>query len=193
MKKLIISTVIVAFTIVSEAASINWSTGVSVKSVTSDTNPAFGTTNAGTGTLSVYVWLVNADTYGSVNSSTIWANYGSKLGDATASVTGKSGAAGATVQTSGLTYSSETDTAYYALVIIGLDTNCDGTLDYYIANKAESNINTAGKGTTVGNLAKNFGGTGGTAITGWTPVPEPTSGLLMLLGVATLALRRRHA
>ena len=29
--------------------------------------------------------------------------------------------------------------------------------------------------------------------TAWTPVPEPTSGLLMLLGMAGLALRRRHA
>ena len=26
-----------------------------------------------------------------------------------------------------------------------------------------------------------------------TPIPEPTSGLLLLLGVAGLALRRRHA
>jgi len=28
---------------------------------------------------------------------------------------------------------------------------------------------------------------------GWVAVPEPTSGLLMLLGMAGLALRRRHA
>ena len=33
----------------------------------------------------------------------------------------------------------------------------------------------------------------GTAANGWAAVPEPTSGLLMLLGMAGLALRRRRA
>ena len=48
------------------------------------------------------------------------------------------------------------------------------------------------------NVANIFGGAG-TATTGgirnWAPaaVPEPTSGLLMLIGMAGLALRRRRA
>ena len=87
----------------------------------------------------------------------------------------------------------EANTPYYGLILVGLDTDKDGTMDYLIANKAESNINTAGKGTNITNLAKNLGGTGGTALTGWTAVPEPTSGLLLLLGMAGLALKRKRA
>ena len=37
------------------------------------------------------------------------------------------------------------------------------------------------------------GSTGAFASNGWAPVPEPTSGLLLLLGMAGLALRRKHA
>ncbi len=40
----------------------------------------------------------------------------------------------------------------------------------------------------------NFGtGFGGIDAGTWTPVPEPTSGILMLLGVAGLALKRKRA
>ncbi len=178
-----------------QAASINWGTGTAVKGVKSATDPSFGTSNAASGTLNIYVWLVDSTTYSSTSVDSIWGTYGSKLDTATATATGKSGAAGATAKADGLTYSTTASTPYYGLVIVGLDTDKDGTLDYYIANKAESVVNTSGAGTAVANLAKNIGGTGGTAITGWTAaaVPEPTSGLLMLLGVAGLALRRRRA
>ena len=176
-----------------QAAAINWGTGTAVKGITSDTNPAFGTSNAASGTLNLYVWLVDASTYESTAIDSIWGTYGSKLDTATASVTGKSGVAGATAKTDGLSFSTTEDTPYYGLVLVGLDTDKDGTLDYYIANKAASNVNTAGAGANVTALAKNIGGTGGSAISGWTAVPEPTSGLLMLVGLAGLALRRRRA
>ena len=192
MKKLMFVLAAVAAGMV-QAASINWGTGTAVKGIKSDSDPSFGTANAASGTLNIYVWLVDAATYNSTDVSSIADTYGSKLSTATASATGKSGATGATAQTDELAFSTTEDTPYYGLILVGLDTDKDGTMDYLIANKAASNVNTAGKGTAVSNLAKNLGGTGGTAITGWTAVPEPTSGLLLLLGMAGLALKRKRA
>ena len=193
MKKLMFVLAAVLAAGIVQAAQVTWNTGTAVKGITSDSNPAFGSANAASGTLSLYVWLVDAATYNSTGVDKIWDAYGSKLDTATASVTGKGGAAGTNVKTTGLSFSTTENTPYYGLVLVGLDTDKDGTLDYYIANKATANINTAGTDATVGSLAKNLGGTGGTAITGWTSVPEPTSGILLLIGMAGLALRRKRA
>ena len=192
MKKLMFTLAAVLAAGMIQAAQVTWNTGTAVKGITSDSNPAFGSANAASGTLSLYVWLVNEATYNSTGIDKIWDTYGASLGTATASATGKSGAAGAAAKTDGLTFSTESATPYYGLVITGLDTDKDGTLDYYIANKAATEINTAGTQASVLNLAKNVGGV---ATTGWTSasVPEPTSGLLMLVGLAGLALRRRRA
>ena len=193
MKKLMFMLAAVVAAGMAQAATITWGTGTAIKGVKSDSDPSFGTANAAAGTLNIYVWLVDAATYNSTGVDKIWDTYGSKLGTATVSTTGKSGAAGANAKVQGLSFSTTEDTPYYGLVLTGLDTDKDGTLDYYIANKATANINSAGTDATVANLAKNLGGTGGTAITGWTAVPEPTSGILLLLGMAGLALRRKRA
>ena len=93
------------------------------------------------------------------------------------------------------TYSVGTD--YYAVILY--TTTQDGT-DYYMGNYAH--VKPASDSPyTVNNLGKIIGGTGdiaGTAganATAWAAasVPEPTSGLLLLLGVAGLALKRKRA
>jgi len=78
------------------------------------------------------------------------------------------------------------------LWMLALDSDATGYTQYIISNDEGVTMNIGTSGT------KSFEFTYGDNLTAWTPVggspvPEPTSGLLMLLGMAGLALRRRRA
>ena len=192
MKKVMFVLASVAIAIGVQAADIDWKMGTSIKAPNAD--GSIGSANAASGTLSLYVWLVNETTYNSATAESIVSGYTSKLGDADASVTGRGGSAGGTATTTGLAFSTTENTTYYGLILTQYKS---GDTEMWLANKASAVINTAGTKATVSNVSKNWGGGTGSAITSWSggsgsDVPEPTSGLLLLVGAGMLALRRKQ-
>ena len=93
----------------------------------------------------------------------------------------------------GYTGTPESPNTYYTAIIYNYS---DANGDWFVAN-ASKNTFDGDVGQDISLALSNFGGegaTGGFAVGGWVQtVPEPTSGLLLLLGVAGLALRRRRA
>ena len=191
MKKLVIAAAAIALAFSAQAATVSWKTGTLIKAPTSGTDGSFSSANAANGTLSMYVWIVDAATYNSTSLDAIGAK---DVSTATGSKTVDGGATGASVVTThgDSEWSTTADTTIYALILTKYKS---GDVEGFIANKATGTINTSGTGTGPTNLAKNLGGGSGTAIAGWTTaaVPEPTSGILMLVGLGALALRRRRA
>ena len=189
MKKLMLFLVGVVAVCSLQAATLTWKSGTGVKAPNDD--GTFGTANAGTGTLSMYVFIVDSSTYDSLDVSKVASTYASQTASATGKKEGFSGAAGGAVATTHDDWVADANTTYYAAILIKYK---DGDKEVYIGNKASGVVNGSGSGATVNNLAKYVGGgTSGTAITGYSPVPEPTSALLVLLGVAGLALKRKRA
>ena len=184
MKKLVLAVAAVVLAIGAQAATVNWKTGANI--VGPD-----GSTKLGKNAYTMYVWdNLTAAEYFALTVDMVYDTYGSQLGTALSASSGST-TLGTTVKNSTATDA----TTYYAAVLLVYN---DGTQDYYMANLATATTDATGSGATVTNLGKFVGGgTSGTA-TSWTAVPsesvpEPTSGLLLLLGMAGLALRRKQA
>ena len=184
MKKLMIALATVAMAVVANAAAVSWSSGtISL--------PGGGT--AAKGDVSAYLFLIDSTTYtaltanttGTAMSDAVYSAYGSSLASADATAT--SSKKGAANMDTGADYSANT-TLYGAI----LYTTTVGTDTYYMGNVATAFV----EGTAdidVSGLAEALSGT--STATAWSTaaVPEPTSGLLLLLGMAGLALKRKRA
>ena len=187
MKKIMIAAAIVCAAALSQAATVNWKSGASVQGADPTKNGAFNGTALANGAYTMYVWdnLTKAE-YDAldITSDSFYTTWSAKT------ATAKSAPGAKTLGTTIKNESATDSTDYYAAILF---TYNDGKNDWYIANKATVTTDALGNGATASNLAKAVGGSG-TAIAGWTAVaPEPTSGLLLLIGVAGLALRRRRA
>lgn len=178
MKKLIIAMAIASFAIFANAASVDWAaTYVMQPGTTSMANGYYGVLFAAEDitVADLSAKLSNGD-FSSI------ATYG--MNAKTSNVTGSYATTGWAEKTAG-------SYTFYA-VIFDANTTASAKNFYVTSTKTETLLDGTGNETTVafGNLAASTMTAGN-----WTAinVPEPTSGLLLLVGMAGLALRRKWA
>ena len=190
MKKLMFMLAAIATAAVVQAASVTWQSGVvfgpSDANGTLVANAAYKLADSATATMYLFA-IANATEYAKVQSDGVYATYKDSLASATAQTSTLSSSKFSNLVSDGYAASS---TAYAAILITYTDG--DGK-DWWLENTATATISDLGANATVNNLARYNGGLSSAGqIASWSTaaVPEPTSGLLMLVGLAGLALRR---
>ena len=183
MKKLMIAAAIVCVAVVSQAASFSW---------TLETGKIYDGSNSRTLLGSGTAYLINGDV--TSQQALLTAAMGDSFDIANYAIAGSGSAisAGVVAGSKAFDYSASASfQAYYAIVADGKIFISDAVASGY----QESSTQIVSFPTSPAKTSNNLPIEGGTFSTAnsWyaTAVPEPTSGLLLLLGVAGLALRRR--
>ena len=174
MKKIMIMLGAVAIAACVQAAAVQWSTG---SLYTANADGSFTTTRA-SGTWATYNVAV-----------TFYADNAGVMGAALTGITGTTDTTASLGNFGATTSDSFTgETKYWAQVVVTATAKADDKV-YTITSDAVQFTAPA-----TGDLMLNFT-TQGAMPNAWSTadVPEPTSGLLLLLGVAGLALRRKKA
>jgi len=186
MKKLMIALAVAAVAAIGNAASVNWGAGTVLE-------PGGATANK---SVTGYLFVLTSSQYdtlavnttGAAMSAAVWSAYGSNLGDAYATgTTSKKGLL--TLVDDSKAYGAN-ETAYAAIIY----TYGTGDDLQYIGNVGKAEF-TSSMDVDMAGMALNLFGDSTKGATAWTAaaVPEPTSGLLLLLGMAGLALKRKRA
>jgi hypothetical protein len=195
MKKLMIAVAVVCACVAAKSATVNWASGAlqTPTSATDGTLSGSKITSSSGYTVAMYAFeSLSAISY---DAGDLFKWY---QADPTAKFKGLDAISGTvTMGTSSTTaaakgvISEDAGTTVYAAVLFVLSDETSGEAKWYMENSASKA--TAKAAVNVSNLGLKVGGGSSTTATAWTAVPEPTSGLLMLLGMAGLALRRRRA
>ena len=182
MKKIMIALAVIAMAAVSQAAIVKWGTTAAVK---------FGGTALGGQSVSLYTVGINdaADVLVDTRATTATAfgkgNLALGSGSDQASLVYSSNVAGgALITDTGL----DAGRQYY--IVINYN---DGTKDYTYTSDAVASSGLTS--TSLGSVSFTINDTVSTVAgtkNAWVAVSEPTSGLLMLVGLGALALRRRR-
>ena len=199
MKKLMMALGVVALAATVQAATFRWYMGSPV----SPSDDATGQITSGTlylfsgsgqsDLLTGYVAAIAADSSSGITYLTGVDSYvGSATIGASSTKFGTTTVPGATVTSGRVVWSETTSDAsrsYYHVLVDGDNIYISDTLTVGVAGTGNTNFPFQNNESRTALKQASDGYTGG----GWYAVPEPTSGLLMLLGMAGLALRRRRA
>jgi len=190
MKKLMIALAAVAVAAVTQAASVDWSVANNSWTLNDGSKAAKGYTVYlidGSTALDTIAAAINSTT-GAFDADQTWV-YGSSV-----TANAKGSVASNTITTDKLTRGSSYD---FSVLIV--DAGATGGPKYMVSATSTQSAYKVGDDEAMGVtfnadlLGANALTASATAANGWAAVPEPTSGLLMLLGMAGLALRRRRA
>ena len=175
MKKIIVFVVTAIFAVAVQAASVDWGSG---------TIKLEDGTKAGKGAVNGYLYLVTQAEYNALDFSDGKAVYDAyKAKSATA--TGSSNKSGVITMT---TTANVGDTQYAVIIYETSDAS------QFIISKGYDSVNDLGVQNNLGsqNIITAPGATSWASTSGGGDVPEPTSGILLLVGGAMLALRRKQ-
>ena len=180
MKKIILIVVAALATYMSSAASINWKTSSSGGKVYGDATTVLASATAYLIDASV---LSQADLAAAISGGKTFAEVTSGKTLDSASVS--DGKINKTFETSA--YAAEATPNFYVAVLNGDNYYASDSVTATISGVGDTTVQyKLSAGTKAADAWKDATGTGG-------GVPEPTSGLLLLVGGALLALRRRRA
>ena len=186
MKKLIVVIAAVAMAGLTHAATCTWGSGALKTAASADGGwSSTFVQNAGV-EVTMKIYLIDSTTYTSLAGKTQKELYDA-YSTQSASLTGvnRNPSTDALIGAITINESSAYAGVQYAVAIATYTDTTYG--DMYIATLAQTTYNSATSKGNAGSIISNVGNWQGAA------VPEPTSGLLMLVGLGALALRRRRA